>query len=131
VQAVIDTNVIVSAIFFKGLPRTILEKLADNKFELICSQPIVEEYVRVVDYFAKKFDKDLSSLSASFVIENASIIKCTAKGKYSRDPDDDKFINCARTAKVKYLVSGDKDLLVLKKINNLEIITPKEFLSKI
>jgi putative PIN family toxin of toxin-antitoxin system len=130
-RAVIDTNVIVSAVFFKGNPRAILDKLSDNKFELICSQKIIEEYVRVIDYFAKKYDKELGNFSASFIIESATIIKVSHYGKYCRDPNDDKFINCARTANAKYIVSGDKDLLVLNKIEDIEIVTPKEFLSKI
>jgi len=130
-RAVIDTNVIVSAIFFKGNPRKILEKLVEGKFELICSQKIIEEYVRVIEDFGKKYEKEFGRLSASFIIDIATIIKVTSKGHYSRDPDDDKFINCANTADVKYLVSGDKDILVLKKVNNIEIINPKNFLSKI
>ena len=130
-KAVIDTNVIVSAVFFKGNPQKILEKLSDKKFELICSQKIIEEYERVIDYFAKKYDKELGRFSASFIFESATIIKVTSLGKYCRDPDDDKFINCAKDANAKYIVSGDKDLLVLNKINSIEFVTPKEFLSKL
>ena len=130
-QAVVDTNVIVSAIFFKGTPRVILQKIFEGKLELICSQKIIEEYIRVIEHFGKKSGKEIGKLTANFIIENATIIKVTAKGKYSRDPDDDKFINCAKTANVKYLVSGDKDLLVLKKIKDTEIVTPKEFIEKI
>jgi predicted nucleic acid-binding protein len=44
-RIVIDTNVIISAIFFNGTPRRILEKWAEEKFELICSQEIIEEYI--------------------------------------------------------------------------------------
>ena len=48
----------------------------------------------------------------------------------SRDPDDDKFLGCAKDAKALYIVSGDKDLLVLEKFENIEIITAKEFWEK-
>ena len=45
----------------------------------------------------------------------------------SRDPDDDKFINCAKDARALYIVSGDKDLLVLRQYENIQIVTAKEF----
>ena len=45
----------------------------------------------------------------------------------SRDPDDDKFLGCAKDAKALYIVSGDKDLLVLEKFEDVEIITAKAF----
>ena len=44
-----------------------------------------------------------------------------------RDPDDDKFLGCAKDAKALYIVSGDKDLLVLEKFENVEIVTAKDF----
>ena len=44
-----------------------------------------------------------------------------------RDPDDDKFIEFARDARAFYIVSGDKDLLVLEKYEDIQIITAREF----
>ena len=44
-----------------------------------------------------------------------------------RDPDDNKFLECAVDAKAIYIVSGDKDLLTLEKYANVEIITAREF----
>ncbi len=52
------------------------------------------------------------------------------KVKLCRDPDDDKFINCALAAKAVYIVSGDSDLLVLKGKSPIEIVTPAEFYRK-
>ena len=47
------------------------------------------------------------------------------------DPDDDKFINCAKSGGASYIVSGDKDLLVLKNIGDLKIITASNFLKSL
>lgn len=44
-----------------------------------------------------------------------------------RDPDDNKFLNCAIDTKALYIVSGDRDLLVLEKVEGTSIITAKEF----
>ena len=45
-----------------------------------------------------------------------------------RDPDDDKFISCAIDGQCYYVVSGDKDLLTLKKYRHVKIVTVSEFL---
>ena len=50
--------------------------------------------------------------------------------KICRDPDDDKFINCAIDAKAIYIVSGDNDLLTIKNFAGIEIVTAREFYDK-
>jgi predicted nucleic acid-binding protein len=50
--------------------------------------------------------------------------------KICRDPDDDKFIACAIDGKCKYIVSGDNDLLDIKKYKNVEVITVQEFMNE-
>ncbi len=45
-----------------------------------------------------------------------------------RDPEDDKFLACAASAKAAYLVSGEKDLCSLRKFGPVRIITPEQFL---
>ena len=52
------------------------------------------------------------------------------KIKICRDPDDNKFLNGAVTGKVKYIISGDDDLLSLNSIESIKIITPTEFLKE-
>jgi len=46
-------------------------------------------------------------------------------------PDDDKFINCARSGGIKYIVSGDKDLLILDSIGGIQIVEVAYFLNTI
>jgi len=48
--------------------------------------------------------------------------------KKLRDLKDTKIIACALSAKVDYIVTGDNDLLVLKKHQGIRILTPKAFL---
>ena len=48
----------------------------------------------------------------------------------SRDPDDDKFIECAVDAEALYIVSGDNDLLDIGQYEGIQIITAKEFCEK-
>ncbi len=52
------------------------------------------------------------------------------KEQISRDPDDDKFIACALTAKVKFIISGDQDLLSVTGYQGIHIIKPNIFVKQ-
>ena len=58
------------------------------------------------------------------------IIEPVTHVEISRDPDDNKFLGCAKDSRSLYIVSGDKDLLVIDKYENIQIITAKEFCEK-
>ena len=45
-----------------------------------------------------------------------------------RDPDDDKFLHCALSAGARAIVSGDKDLLSMGRVADVELLTPTSFL---
>ncbi|MBR2215102.1 MAG: putative toxin-antitoxin system toxin component, PIN family [Selenomonadaceae bacterium] len=127
---VIDTNVIVSAIFFGGLPKKLVEMLLTHEFEAYASSEILKEYNRSVNKVHKRYPqkpmrfnlRDISS--ACHTITPASVISVC------RDPDDDKFIECAVDANCIYIVSGDKDLLSLEKYADIKILTVSDFLEE-
>jgi uncharacterized protein len=48
-----------------------------------------------------------------------------------RDPDDNKIIETAVIGKCQYIVSGDKDLLVLQVFQDIQIVKPADFLKLI
>jgi predicted nucleic acid-binding protein len=50
----------------------------------------------------------------------------TKKG-YSRDPDDDKFIETAIVGKADFFISGDSDLLDLGTIEDIPILSPRQY----
>ncbi len=55
------------------------------------------------------------------------IIEPVTHVRICRDPDDDKFLECAKDSQALYIVSGDKDLLVIKRFENVRIVTAKDF----
>jgi len=128
VRIAIDTNVLISGIFFKGKERDVLELWFNGKFDVICTEEIFEEYSEVIMRFTKKLGENKYEKVIDIIAKNCIFIKNTYNEKYSRDSDDDKFINCAMSGGAAYIVSGDKDLLVLKNINGLEIITASDLL---
>ena len=67
--------------------------------------------------------KDVLSLFTA----KLNLIEAKTKVEVCRDLDDDKFISCALDAKALYIVSGDKDLLVIGQYEDVQIITAADF----
>ena len=49
---------------------------------------------------------------------------------FTRDPKDDKFVACAVAGKVDFLISLDKDILVLGQVGEIKMVTPYQFVSR-
>src|ERR1700719_4504352 len=107
-RIVADTNVIVSALVFGGVPRRVLE-LADSAVcELFYSEAIQVEVRRVL---LEKFGWSDAKLDAVF-----------------DDPDDNRILECALSARATFVVSGDGHLLRLRKYKSIAIVSPRKFL---
>lgn len=128
----LDTNVLLSGIFWGGLPGKILDLWATGEFELLVSSPILNEYKNVLRRLGKKLGPEITEHWITKIVENVCIITTLPKMKgWSRDPSDNMFIHCALSGNADYLVSGDKDLLILKDTCPVPIVSPKEFLKEI
>lgn len=125
-RVVLDTNVLISGIFWKGAPHYILRAFAAGRFELVVSTDILNEYVSVIRRIDTK--GNLAERWSVYLTEKAVLVKDLAVLKISRDSDDDMFINAAVVGTASYLVSGDDDLLSLKGNNPIKVVNPSAFL---
>ena len=64
------------------------------------------------------------------LIKAMEIIEPITHVEICRDPDDNKFLGCAKDSQALYIVSGDKDLLVIEEYENIQIMTAKDFYEK-
>ena|SRR3989338_9265543 len=125
-RVVLDTNVLIAAFATQGICHLILESILTHH-EFILSPGILKEIESVLKRkinipHAKrqeiiKFLKDQSILLEDKTI---SALSC-------RDPDDIKVLALAIQGKVDFLITGDDDLLILKKVRQVPIISPREF----
>ena len=127
-RVVIDTNVYISAIFWGGKPRQVIDLGRDNKIQIFTSEDIEKE---ISNKLMTKFG--LNSSEAGNVMTDFSTF--TKPIKISKrihavidDPDDDKFIECAVECGAGFIISGDKHLLKLKKYKGINIINAAIFL---
>ena len=134
IKFVLDTNTIISGLLFRGNEFRLLEVIEAGKASLFLTKEILQEIDKVLHY--ERLEKYIlkSGLSVERLLEKVISLSNIIFGhktniKICRDPTDDKFLECAKIAGVKYLVSGDDDLLSLKKYEQIEIITTKEALN--
>lgn len=125
-----DTNVLISGIFFGGFPRKILSSVIDGQFTACATIEIVDEYQEIVQKMIDRKEGHINKNIVAPLIKIMKIIEPVSNVKICRDPDDDKFISGAKDAHARYVVSGDKDLLVLKQYDSIQIVTAKLFCDK-
>ena len=129
IRVVVDTNVFVSGIFWKGPPNQILEAWVEGKFKLIVTSDILMEYERVLNELNRKMKFPNHDRILELVKLNAEMVNPVAIAKpICRDKDDDKFLAAALGGSAQFIVTGDDDLLVLNGHEGLQIIKPKPFL---
>ena len=134
---VVDTNVLISAVLWKGPPSDAL-KIILEKYSLVQSQSTLKEFEKVIR--RKKFKRILEKrdLTLETVIETlitqsrlynvSKKTESTAKKVKIEDADDLIFIELAFEADAKFVVSGDKHLLKLDEVGNTRILSVAEFL---
>ena len=132
IRVVLDTSTLISAIGWKeSKPRQILNKCLDKEFILLISPDCLEELKNVL--FRKKFDfvdKDIKGELLLLLSGIAEIVIPKTHISICRDKKDNKFIELATDGKADYIIASDDDLLSLKKVNNIKIINPAEFLKQ-
>ena len=123
----IDTNMVISGTFFGGDPRRVIEAVVDREVNASASAPILEEYDDVVAEIIHRGYGHFNAEGFRRFVETLDLVSPTTRLEVCRDPDDDKFIECAVDARALYIVSGDKDLLDIKSFEGVEIVTATEF----
>lgn len=135
-RAVIDTNVLLSGLIWRGAPHTIIEYVRSGEVVLITSPTLIEELAGVIGRakFRKllaqsKIDPTLllSELQALAEVVDPSPLLT----RVSRDPDDDAVLALAAATQPDFIVSGDTDLLVLQAYAGIPILNPAQMLTVI
>jgi len=130
-RVVVDTNVLISAIFFKGKPDVILEAWRTGKLEIILSADILNEYAKVMERLSVNFPSVETSGILSTLTSGCKIVEqARIENQVCDDPDDDKSLAAALGGNTKTIVSGDKHLLDVDGYSGIEILRPAEFIEQ-
>ena len=131
-KIVLDTNVVISGLFFGGYPGKILSAWHNRQLTLVLSASILAEYREVgAELNARYGELDFEAFAALLVM-HAEVVDAPAalaEGVCS-DPDDDKFLACAAAAGARVIVSGDRDLLEVSGWHGIEVLKPRAFVER-
>jgi len=130
-KIVLDTNVFISGVFFKGPPNQILRAWRDGRIRFLMSEEILKEYQSVGEHLARGFPKvDLEPFLELLAIKTEFVIPKKLQNRVCEDPDDDKFIACALAGKSNMIISGDKHLLRVSGYEGIKVLRPRKFVDE-
>jgi putative PIN family toxin of toxin-antitoxin system len=132
-RVVADSNVLISALLWTGIPHEIIKLAEKKKIKIYSSLPIIEEISEVLG--RPKFIERIGELKTTpeELIESLlGIIEVVHPtifvNEIRNDPDDNKILECAVAAGADFIVSGDPHLLKIKSFRNIPIVTPRKFI---
>jgi len=125
-KILIDTNVLISAYFFKGNERRLLQLIIENKIRGIISPNIILELKNIM---INKFKEDKED-TEKFIEKLLSVMNLTSDYELDIDIKHEKdkiIIGSAVISDCDYLITGDNDILKIKKYNKLKIMNASKF----
>ena len=131
VRAVVDTNILVSALIKRGKPRKLVLKLLEEHTVILSRQMLAE----LADVLTRnKFAIKTSQVDRflAILVRKSKIVTLSSRFKViSEDPDDDVVLNTAYAGKAEYIVTGDRHLLALKEFKRTKIIKVTQILENL
>ena len=133
-RIVLDTNVWLSGIFWNGEASKIIEKAEKKDIQIIISEDILSEIIKVLNR-ESKFQKYILNLKLSIedllrtILSISTLIEKKSKLDIIKvDPKDNIILEVAIDGKVDYVISYDNHLLNMIEFRGIKIISPGEFL---
>jgi putative PIN family toxin of toxin-antitoxin system len=130
VRLLLDTNVLVSAVLFGGLPQSLVEQAFRGEYELVTSEAMLDEFEEVLResfarprLVARALREELASIS--------DISRPQPIPRVSRDPADDMVLAAALGGHADAIVTGDRDLLDLGAYGGMPVLTTRQALAKL
>lgn len=135
-RVVFDANLLVSYLLVHRPPIATLvdDYLAQGRFTLITAPELLAELARVLRYLRlqRHYDDATRDRFVALVAALSEVVELPEViPPISRDPDDDQVIACAVVSRADAIISGDKDLLVLKQVGRIPVLTAAEFLEQV
>ena len=129
-KVVLDSNVLLVSIPLKSKYRKIYNYFLNNKFELIISNDILNEYAEILTIKAGIF---VSTNIIETILFSKNVILqhiCYNFNLIDNDKDDNKFVDCAVAGSADYIVTNDKHFNLLKQIDfpKVNVISIDDFM---
>jgi putative PIN family toxin of toxin-antitoxin system len=127
--ALYDTNIIISGLFWRGIPRQLMLLAQSGKIEIVTCQALLDELKALLMRSKKSFA--VTTQEADRVIDEMlkfiKLVTPTHVINICRDPDDNLVLACAAEGHAIYIVTDDLDLLTLGEFEGIKIVTARQF----
>lgn len=105
--------------------------MGNKKITLVVTKDIMNEYIKVCNELSVKLRSNNINKILNLISLNSKLVRPKViKKPVTPDKDDDKFIECALGSGSEIIISGDKHLLNLNGIYDIEILKPRIFLER-
>jgi len=129
-RAVLDTNVLISAVIATGTPHEVVVAGYSGEYQIVVSVATLLEFRETLHKYPDRF-----GLSDREIQEEVETLRNFAEfvapdvepDVVDADPDDDKFLEAAVAGNAEYVVSGDQHLLDIDNFRGIEIVSPRTF----
>jgi hypothetical protein len=132
-RVVLDTNVLVSALLFRGPAAAVHAAWTAGRFVPLISHQTLDEYVRVLAY--PKFslaEEEIGWLIRHELLRWAEPVTVTTSVDAVRnDPADNRFLELAVDGNADLVASGDRHLLDLGSWRGIPILSTRDFLDRL
>jgi len=131
-RVIVDTNLLISFLINRDYSK--LDRILSHKqITLLYSQELIDEFIEVAR--RPKFKRYFSISNIQELVlqisTRAEFIEVKAKVEVCSDPKDNFLLALAKDGQATHLLTGDKDLLSIKKYLRAELITITEYLGRI
>ena len=129
-RVLLDTNVIISAILFGGIPRQTLEAVLIGDLELVTSPALLTELESIL---VRKFEfRGTAAASVRSEMESiAELVEPEEIPPILRDVPDNEVLAAADEGRVNFIVTGDKEMLALGRHGAIEIVSPRALMDRL
>ncbi len=132
-KVVIDTNVLLMSLPRRSKFRPIFDGLLKGAYELVITEDILQEYIEII---GQKTTGSIAQNLAELLVKLQNVEKAEVYFRWQlieADPDDNKFVDCAISASVAWLVTNDKHFSVLKQVDfpAVPLIDAEGFLAEV
>jgi len=121
-----DTNVLIAAFVARGFCHELLEHCV-RQHSLITSDFIIEELRDKLTH-KFKYKPEITSQVIELLLSRMKVVEPTSLNQsVCRDSSDDNVLAAALAGNCNCIVTGDKDLLILKQYGGIQILSPSDF----
>lgn len=132
-RIILDTNILISYMLKPSAGMAHVVSIALESGCLLFSQDTFDELRHVIERFVRRafISVQESSEFLGSMVDVAEWVPIMERVKACRDPKDDMFLELAVNGRADYLITGDKDLLVLHPFSDTQILSPNDFISSV